>query len=195
MNPSTPALQHSAPLGYKAALGQAMRDLAADPLVCFVGYGVRYGGQAAGTLKGIPPDQLIETPVAENLMVSMAIGLALAGRRPVVFIERMDFILNALDAIVNHLDKASRMSHGTFAPAVIIRAVVGNQSKPLFTGATHTQDFTAALRDMVSFPVIKLFNAEAVRIQYPRALERMGGGQQPHGAHRSTLLVELKDQY
>jgi pyruvate/2-oxoglutarate/acetoin dehydrogenase E1 component len=119
-----------------------MESLAADPLVRFVGYGVRIGGRAQGTLKNVPDSQLIEMPVAENLMVGFAIGLALKGLKPVVFIERFDFILNALDAIVNHLDKIETISRGEFKPAMILRIVVGNKSKPLFTGETHTQDFT-----------------------------------------------------
>ena len=56
---------------YKDALSTAMVDLAKDPKVVFVGYGVRYGGKAAGTLKGIADEQLLETPVAENLMVAL----------------------------------------------------------------------------------------------------------------------------
>lgn len=126
---------------YKDALISAMDYLAADPLVRFIGYGVT-NGKAMGTLKNVSPSQLIEMPVAENLMVSFAIGLSLKGLKPVVFIERFDFILNALDAIVNHLDKIETISHGEFKPTMILRIVVGNQQKPLFTGKTHTQDFS-----------------------------------------------------
>ena len=90
---------------YKEEITSAMDMLAADPRVRFVGYGVRYGGKAMGTLKNVPEAQLVETPVAENLMVGIAIGMALRGLRPVVFIERFDFIMNAMDAIVNHLEK------------------------------------------------------------------------------------------
>jgi pyruvate/2-oxoglutarate/acetoin dehydrogenase E1 component len=167
-----------------------MNSLAADPLVRFIGYGVRYGGKAAGTLRHVPESQLLETPVAENLMVGLAIGLALRGLRPVVYIERYDFILNALDAIVNHLDKIERMSEGAFAPAIILRVVAGNVLKPLFTGLTHTQDFTASLRHMVSFPVLDLKNAAAIQPAYLEAHEDLRARK---GFIRSTLLVEYKD--
>jgi pyruvate/2-oxoglutarate/acetoin dehydrogenase E1 component len=112
---------------YKDTLAQAMQKLAEDPKAVFIGYGVRYGGMAAGTLKQIPECQLIETPVAENLMVAIGIGMALQGYKPVIFIERFDFILNALDAIVNHLDKIAVMSRGEFKPTLILRVVVGNR--------------------------------------------------------------------
>lgn len=172
---------------YKTALKSAMENLAKDPAVCFVGYGVKYGGKAAGSLANVNPEQLIETPVAENLMVGLAIGLSLAGRRPVVYIERMDFILNAMDAIVNHLDKIETMSRGQFKPAVILRVVVGNKKKPLYTGETHTQDFTEAMRKLVTFPVIKLEHAAQVEPCYRSARNAMEAGQ-------STMLVELKDE-
>lgn len=47
---------------YKESITQAMTDLAADPAVCFIGYGIRYG-KAMGTLKNVSEDQVIETPV------------------------------------------------------------------------------------------------------------------------------------
>ena len=171
---------------YKEALTAAMVNLAEDPKIRFVGYGVKIGGRAHGTLKTVPDAQLVETPVAENLMVGLAIGMSLAGLRPVVFIERFDFILNALDAIVNHLDKIGSMSRGQFKPAVILRVVVGNKEKPFFTGATHTQDFTVAVEQMVRFPVQNLLTEEEVTNYYYRARLSQQRGQ-------STMLIEYKD--
>jgi len=172
----------------KAELTKTMETLAWDPAVRFIGYGVKVGGRAAGTLNRVPDSQLIETPVAENLMVGMATGLSLAGLKPVVFIERMDFILNALDAIVNHLGAAARISCGQFYPTAIIRVVIGNKKKALFTGPTHTQDFTQAIRGMVDFPVIDLSHPSQVSGEYKFALEGLSWG-------RSTMLVERKDDW
>jgi pyruvate/2-oxoglutarate/acetoin dehydrogenase E1 component len=125
-------------------------------------------------------------PVAENLMAGFGVGLSLKGYRPIVFIERMDFLLNALDAIVNHLDKIQRMSSGEFAPSMIIRCIVGNMNKPLFTGITHTQDFSEALRSMVTFPVVQLKKAEEIIPAYRQAAINLNNG-------ISTILVEYKD--
>lgn len=170
---------------YKEALTSANHMLAADAATRFIGYGLRKG-RALGTLKGVADKQIIETPVAENLMVGMATGLALKGYKPVVFIERMDFILNALDAMVNHLDKAKRLSRGEFSPAAIIRCVVGNRDKPLYTGVTHVQDFSVALRHMVSFPVLQLQAPSDIPSAYAQAKADLDRG-------CSTLLVEYKD--
>lgn len=170
---------------YKEALTQTNAKLASDPNTRFLGYGLQKG-RALGTMKGVADTQIIETPVAENLMLGLAIGLSLRGMKPVVFIERMDFILNALDAIVNHLDKVNEISHGEFSPAVIIRIVVGNKNKPLYTGITHTQDFSEALRNMVSFPVLQLKTSDDVFNAYRLAEDNSSNG-------ISTILIEYKD--
>jgi len=172
------------PAFYKDELTAAMDALAVDPLVRFIGYGVT-NGKAMGTLKNVPGSQLIEMPVAESLMVSFAIGLSLKGLKPVVFIERFDFILNAMDAIVNHLDKIGEISHVEFNPTMILRIVVGNRHKPLFTGKTHTQDHSPALRSLVSFPVICLGDASQIAAEYLHAHAML--------SEFSTALVEYKD--
>lgn len=169
-------------MSYKDALIRANTVLAADPKVRFIGYGLQKG-RALGTLKNVPDNQIIEMPVAENLMLGMAIGLSLTGLRPVVFIERMDFLMNCMDALVNHLDKIEDISKGEFNPRVIIRCIVGNVTKPLYTGATHTQDFSNALRDMVDIPVYQLLDTKMI----DRAYEIVDSHEE------SAILIEYKD--
>lgn len=172
-------------MNYKQALVEANAALSQDAKRRFVGYNLRYGF-ANGTLEKIDHSQIVDTPIAENLLMGLSIGLSLKGYKPVAFIERFDFILNALDAIVNHLDKMHALSHGEFSPAVIIRTMVGNRDKPLFTGPPHTQDFTLALRKMVSFPVISLRFGAEIKPAYEQAARDQEKGV-------STLLVEHKD--
>lgn len=172
---------------YKDALTKAMDDLAKDPLVRFVGYGVRRG-RAMGTLKNVPDRMIVETSLAENLMTGLAIGMSLKGLRPVVFFERFDFVTNAMDALVNHLDKMGRLSNGEFMPAIIVRVVVGNRTKPLFTGLPHTQNLTKAMEHLVNFPVQDLPDTLSVQPAYECA-HAMLTGERPI----STMLVEYKD--
>jgi len=169
---------------YKDSLIAAMDELATDPKRVFVGYNVRYGSKANGTLIHVNDSQLIETPVAENLMAGMAVGLSLGGFKPVVYIERFDFILNAMDAIVNHLDKLDKLSNGQFKPTALIRVVIGSKKSPLFTGPTHTQDFTEAMRHLVSFPVYNAFNVSPLDC-YRQAAE----------LKTSCLVIEYRDFY
>ena len=169
-------------MSYKDALIRNNTYLASDPKTRFIGYGLSKG-RAMGTLKNVKDEQIIEMPVAENLMLGMAIGLSLTGLKPVVFIERMDFLMNCMDALVNHLDKIHEISQGQFMPKVIIRCIVGNKTKPLYTGATHTQDFTEGLQQMISIPVVQLKNVADIDYSYEKADK----------ANYSTILVEYKD--
>lgn len=176
---------------YKDHVTAAMTYIGQHPKTRFLGYGVGHGSKGGGTFKGVPDEHLIETPLAENLMAGLAVGWSLRGYCPVVHFERFDFVLNALDAIVNHLDKIRSISCGEFAPAAILRIVVGNRTKPLFTGPTHVQDFSAALSSMVSFPVLQIKKEQALDFVdvYHQALQQA----LEHG--RSTAIVEYKDEY
>lgn len=173
------------PLNYKAELSKAMDMLSADPGARFIGYGVKRG-RAMGTMKGVAESQLIETPVAENLMVGLGTGLALRGLKPLVFIERCDFLTNSMDALVNHLDKISLISRGEFNPTAIIRVVVGNRTKGLQTGVTHTQDFSIAMTHMLTTTkVVRLETADQIVPAYTQAIADLG--------KCSTVLFEYKD--
>jgi pyruvate/2-oxoglutarate/acetoin dehydrogenase E1 component len=169
---------------YKDALKISMENLSKDSKVVFLGYNVCYGSKAYGTLANISKEQLLETPLAENLMMGLAMGMSLEGYRPVVFIERHDFLFNLLDGIVNHLDKIGRLSQGQFNLPVIIRAVVGSK-KPLDPGLQHTQDYTEALKKMVSFPVIELKKPEQIIIEYEKVTK----------TNSPILFVEWKELY
>jgi pyruvate dehydrogenase E1 component beta subunit len=169
---------------YKEALKFSMNSLAEVDKTLFIGYNTRFG-RANGTLVDVPESQLIETPVAENLMMGMAIGLSLRGYNPVVYFERFDFILNAMDSIVNHLDKINELSNGQYHPKVIIRCVIGGKKNPLFTTPTHTQDFTKSISQMVNFPVVKLEDFTDVIHWYHQAKY----------SKESMMLVEERDLY
>jgi len=169
---------------YQEAIKHWMEKLAQDEKVIFLGYNIKYGSKAYGTLKDVPKEKLIETPLAENLMVGLAVGLALEGFKPVLFFERHDFILVAMDALVNHLDKIERMSHGEFKPVVLIRAIVG-ATKPLYPGLQHMQDFSEMFKKIFNFQVIDLKTNEDIKRGYGEA----GKFEKTH------MLIERKDLY
>jgi pyruvate dehydrogenase E1 component alpha subunit len=137
--------------GYLEAIRKENERLARDTDTVFIGYNVRHGS-AYGTLKNVPDDQKIETPLAENLMVGLAMGMSLEGFRPVLFFERHEFVMNAMDALVNTLDVIKIISDGQFEMPVLVRAVAGSV-KPFYAGLTHTQNLTGVFRKAFSFPV------------------------------------------
>lgn len=155
--------------------------LAEQPGALFIGQGVSYSGHNMFKhLEGIPDSQRVEFPVAEELQLSACCGLAMEGFLPISIFPRMDFMLRAMDSLVNHLDKIEQMSCGQFKPKVIIRTRVGSK-KPLDAGPQHTQNHTEAFRHMLkSVHVVEIQQAEDILSSYRNALKR----------DHSTLLVE-----
>jgi deoxyxylulose-5-phosphate synthase len=148
---------------FKEAVTQAMTELGDDGSI-FIGYSLA-PGDAMGTLKNVSGDQKIETPIAENLMVGLAIGMSFEGFRPVVYFERHDFMLVAADAIGNHLDKIERISHGEFKVPVILKTIVDDGGL-FYSGPTHSQNLTRVFQEMVDFPVLDPQTPEEVVAMY-----------------------------
>lgn len=173
---------------YADALKEAMNMLAEDPRVVFLGQAVACPGTAmSNTLLDVPVDRRIELPVDEEMQMGMTNGLALAGKIPVSIFPRWNFLLLAMNQIVNHLDKFAVMSNGGFRPKVIIRTGIGAE-RPLHPQHQHVGDYTDALRSMcTTIEVIRLEESEQVVPAYRRGLERDDG--------RSTLIVEYGDFY
>lgn len=150
----------------------------------FIGQTVEYPGSAMfASLADVPKSKRTEMPVAEDMQMGISIGLGLEGYIPVSIFPRMDFLLCAINQLVNHLDKVHETSNGEFTPGVIIRTQIGN-TKPLYPGHQHCGDYTWGLfRLLENVKVIKLVNEEVVLIQYKKAYERAKDG-------RSTILIE-----
>jgi len=167
---------------YKEAMTIAMTELGEQGAI-FIGYNV-LKGDAMGTLKNVAIEQKLETPVAENLMSGLAMGMSFEGFLPVLYFERHDFILNALDAIINHIDKIERISHGEYKVPVIIRAVTADAG-PFYSGITHSQDFTKLLESGVSFPVVDPEQGKDVLRAFRDAIE----------SKRPVIVIERKSRY
>jgi deoxyxylulose-5-phosphate synthase len=169
-------------ISYKEAMNQSMKELG-DLGAIFIGYNTAKGN-AMGTLKEVSEDQKLETPVAENLMSGLAIGMSFEGFTPVLYFERHDFMLVAMDAIGNHIDKIERISHGEYKVPIIIRAVEAFGG-PFYSGPTHHQDFTNLLKTLVSFPVLDPVTGIDV-------LKAFKGAYQ---SKRPAIIIERKSRY
>lgn len=165
-------------------LNQAMLMLAAAPNAIFIGQNVEYDGNVVYKhLEGVPAEQRLELPVAEEMQMGMSIGLALQGFLPISIYPRMDFLMLAMNQLVNHLDKLEAMSKGQYRPKVIIRTKVGAK-QPLDAGPQHTQDHTEALQLMLhNVHVLKISRPEAILAGYQTALDSI----------KSCLIVEALD--
>ena len=173
---------------YFNELKRAMNYLAEDNKTVFIGQAVEEPGTAMSiTLKDINKKKLIELPVAEEMQMGMTIGLALNGNIPISIYPRWNFLILALNQLVNHLDKINIMSNEGFKVKTIIRTGIGSQ-RPLNPQHQHIGDFTEAVEKMCStIDVIKLSKSEDIFPSYEKALNRNDG--------KSTLLVEFGDYY
>jgi len=173
---------------YVDHLIESMEYLAKDPRTIFIGQSVKYSGNSIyNTLKTIPDDRKIETPVFEETQMGLSIGLAMNGFVPVTCYPRFDFLLCAVNQLVNHLDKMEEMTRGAFKPRVIVRTSIGAKV-PLNGGLQHTQDHTEAFRHLLdNVEVVLLDKKENIFSEYKRALERED--------EKSTLIVEYGEFY
>ncbi len=130
-------------LTYREALRLALREeLARDEAVFLIGEEIGVFGGAykvtAGLLEEWGPDRVRDTPISEEGFTGAAIGAAMLGRRPVVEIMTLNFILVAMDQIVNHAAKIHYMFGGLVKCPMVIRTPngAGNQLT-----AQHSQSF------------------------------------------------------
>ncbi len=100
-----------------------------SPDVIVLGQLVDYADGIFGTTAGLSErfgtDRVQDFAVAEGVMTSTAGGAALAGLRPVLVHQRLDFMMYSMDAIVNWLSLWRFKSNGLSNMPVTIRAIVG----------------------------------------------------------------------
>lgn len=115
-------------------MAQALTDaldlaLAKDHTVLVIGEDVaRTGGVfriTDGLLQRYGADRVIDTPVAESAIVGVALGMAIAGMRPVAELQFMGFSYPAFDQIVNHVARIRNRSRHRFTAAMVIRIPFG----------------------------------------------------------------------
>ncbi|MFE5326934.1 alpha-ketoacid dehydrogenase subunit beta [Embleya sp. NPDC056575] len=105
------------------------RSLESDPKVLIMGEDIgKLGGVfrvTDGLQKDFGEDRVVDTPLAESGIVGTAIGLALAGYRPVVEIQFDGFVFPAYDQIVTQLAKMHARSLGYVRLPIVIRIPFG----------------------------------------------------------------------
>jgi len=94
----------------------------------------------AGLLNEFGQERVIDTPIAEEGIIGMAIGMSMNGLEPVVEIQFLDFIYPGFNQIVSELAKLRYRSGGHFPAHVVIRAPSGGGIKG---GLYHSQSTEA----------------------------------------------------
>ena len=165
-----------------------MNYLAKNERTIFLGQAVKVPGTSmSNTFKEINPNKLIELPVAEEMQMGITNGFAINGLIPVSVFPRWNFLLLAMNQLINHLDKIKLMSNDGYKTKVIIRTGIGSE-KPLHPQYQHVGDFTDAVKKMcTNIEIIKLNETKDIFPAYKKALEREDG--------KSTIVVEYGDYY
>lgn len=128
-------------LSYVEAIREATdQEMDRDPAVVIFGLDVDDPKAIQGTTRGLlqkfGPERVFGTPLAEDAMTGVAIGLALAGLRPIHVHIRMDFLMLAMNQLVNIAAKSRYMYGGQAQVPIVIRSMIG---KSWGQGAQHSQ--------------------------------------------------------
>ena len=128
-------------ISYREALNDAMREeMQRDENIFLLGEDVGFFGGAFKITEGLFAEfdekRVIDTPIAEGLIVGAAIGAAMTGLRPIAELMTVNFALLAMDQIVNHAAKIRYMFGGKARVPLVVRAP-GGGGKQL--GAQHSQ--------------------------------------------------------
>jgi pyruvate dehydrogenase E1 component beta subunit len=94
----------------------------------------------SGLLDEFGPERVRDTPISEEGFVGAAIGSAMSGGRPIVEIMTVNFILLAMDQVVNNAAKVHYMFGGEAGCPLVIRTPGGGGSQ---LTAQHSQSFDA----------------------------------------------------
>lgn len=143
-------------LSYSLAINEAFHQLMErDESVMLIGQGVKspwyVGNTALGLIPRFGERRIIDTPVSENAMTGAAVGAALAGMRSIVVHPRMDFMLYAIDPIINEAANWHYMNGGKLPVPTVIWGVINRGGEQ---GAQHSQALQAMFAHVPGLKVV-----------------------------------------
>ncbi|MFT4054692.1 MAG: alpha-ketoacid dehydrogenase subunit beta [Novosphingobium sp.] len=132
--------------GLQAINAALMEAMEADPKVLVLGEDIadNEGGGVCGVTRGLSAkfgtSRVRSTPISEQAIMGAAIGVAMAGYKPVAEIMLMNFTTVAMDMIVNHAAKLRFMSGGQSQVPLVIRTMTGGGNQ---TAGQHADFYEA----------------------------------------------------
>jgi acetoin:2,6-dichlorophenolindophenol oxidoreductase subunit beta len=112
-------------LPYIAAIEVAIREeMERDESVLYFGQNIATH-ENDPFLKQFGSDRVRVTPISETAEIGMAIGTAIAGFRPVVELYMAEFMLVAMDQVVNEANRFHYMSKGQVKVPLVLKAGYG----------------------------------------------------------------------
>ncbi len=140
-----PAAATGRRIKYREALNEALREeMRRDPSVFVMGVGVAERGGSflvtQGLLDEFGPWRVIDTPISEASFTGAGVGAAIVGMRPVVEVLFVDFVLLAMDQLVNQAAKFRFLTCGEGCVPMVLRTQGGTGSG---LAAQHSQSLEA----------------------------------------------------
>lgn len=122
-----------------STLLEAIRDalhseLGADERVVLLGEDIGRDGGVFRVTEGLQAcygrARVMDAPIAESGIIGMAVGMAIAGLRPVPEIQFMGFLYPAFDQLINHVARMRNRSRGRFTCPLVVRVPYGGGIHP-----------------------------------------------------------------
>jgi 2-oxoisovalerate dehydrogenase E1 component beta subunit len=112
------------------ALNNALAyELEHDPSVVVFGEDVGKNGGVFRVTQGLQQrfgtDRVLDTPLAENMIAGMSVGMAAFGLKPVAEIQFLGFIYSAMDQIISHATRLRNRTQGRLSCPMVIRTPFG----------------------------------------------------------------------
>ena len=173
-------------------------ELERDPNVLVMGEDVgRAGGvfrATAGLLDRFGPDRCVDTPLAEAGILGAAVGLCMAGWRPVCEMQYDAFSYPCLDQLINHVGRYRWRTGGTMEFPIVVRMPYGggvrapelHDDSPE-TYYVHTPGVKVAIpstpADAKGLLAAAIRDPDPVVVFEPKLVYRTSRGQVPEGEH------------
>ena len=150
---------------YSESILEAFKFLLENyPEVFIIGQGLWSPWYVGNSMKDLDriygKERIIDTPVSENAVTGAAIGASLCGMKPIVIHPRMDFLLYAMDPIINQSAKWSYMFGGQANPQVTIRSIINRGGEQ---GAQHSQMLHSIFAHIPGLRVVMPYSVEDAR--------------------------------
>jgi len=140
---------------YRDAIREALdEEMDRDPMVMLIGEDVGPNGgtwkENNGLWEKYGDLRVKDSPISESGFVGMSVGMALTGMRPIAKIMFSDFMLVAMDQIVNQMAKITYMSGGQTSVPMVLRTTIGLGRA---SAAQHSQSLNGVI---AHFPGLKI---------------------------------------
>jgi acetoin:2,6-dichlorophenolindophenol oxidoreductase subunit beta len=148
-------------LRYVDALREAIeQEMDRDERVYLFGLDVADHKAILGSTRGLESrfgnDRVFGTPLSEDAMTGVGIGSAIAGLRPIHVHIRMDFLMLAMNQLINIAAKTHYMSAGSVKIPLVVRSMIG---KSWGQGAQHSQALYSMFMHVPGLKVVTPSNA------------------------------------